>query len=393
MKDQRLLLRKCLNNNIPANIFQGQDPCAIEILKSAEEIYKKNGCSIEFLYDFGCVRKNFEGYSNEHKGTFIMPKLINARGVKILNNCLYNDIPVIVFQGTDQCAVEIMKSAQNIYMKNGCSSVFLSKFGSFIDTFEEYGKNNVMDIKLPDLSTAEKDLISEDIEVRYLSAVERRDIGYLEDLQRLGYQPSDEVIKAAIRKDSIVISCIGNLSESLQFFAVQVSPYNIQGIPNPKDEVLIAAIQQCPAVFELIDKPSERVKIEAVKFHPNCIQSIPEPSKDVVTAAMLKDPYLVKHCNNVSEIMIKEIVEPYLSFKSAVENDDFSQFIKLKEQGYQPPIEVMKSLSSSFSVNTSVAVQKIFGIEMSSIPTAQLVLDMPTTSMKHHLSNAVEQSL
>ena len=91
--------------------------------------------------------------------------------------------------------------------------------------------------------------------------------------------------------------------------------------------------------------------------------------------------------------MIKEIVEPYLSFKSAVENDDFSQFIKLKEQGYQPPIEVMKSLSSSFSVNTSVAVQKIFGIEMSSIPTAQLVLDMPTTSMKHHLSNAVEQSL
>ena len=52
MKDQKELLKKCLVNDIPAIVFQGSDSCAVEILQAAENIYRKNGCSPEFLIDF-----------------------------------------------------------------------------------------------------------------------------------------------------------------------------------------------------------------------------------------------------------------------------------------------------------------------------------------------------
>lgn len=40
MKDQRLLLRKCQLNEIPAVIFQGKDYCALDIMGAAKDIYK-----------------------------------------------------------------------------------------------------------------------------------------------------------------------------------------------------------------------------------------------------------------------------------------------------------------------------------------------------------------
>lgn len=41
MKDQVKLLRACINNEIPAIVFQGDDKCAPEILEAALRIYKK----------------------------------------------------------------------------------------------------------------------------------------------------------------------------------------------------------------------------------------------------------------------------------------------------------------------------------------------------------------
>lgn len=52
MKDQLRLLRDCINNDRPAVVFQGDDFCAPEILEAAKEIYRKHGCSEEFLFDW-----------------------------------------------------------------------------------------------------------------------------------------------------------------------------------------------------------------------------------------------------------------------------------------------------------------------------------------------------
>lgn len=405
MKDQRLLFRKSQLNNIPAIIIQGRDRCAAEILSSAEDIYRKNGCSTEFLFDFHRLRRDFEIYSTEYRDNLILPKADYIIDKHILNECIYQDIPVIVFQGTDGCAAEILKSAEKIYLKNGCDQEFLAGFQSYITSFEEYAEKNMSDIKLPKLSESEKDFVMEDMEYEFISAVDKKDVAYLEHLGKLGYQPSDDIMLSAMNKDPFVIGYFENLSERVQLAAIDKSAYAIQGISNPTDRVLISAIRKSPGVFELIDRPSEKVKIEAVKIDPNCLAFIPDPSKEVVLAATIADPEIFRYCNNIPNAVIKEVVEPYIDFKESVENHDFAQLIKLKEQGYLPSKQEIQSLSSSFSGSTSVAVQKIFGIEMSAIPTAQLVLDLTTdgiqlarnesvgSGFEHHLSSSVEQSI
>lgn len=69
------------------------------------------------------------------------------------------------------------------------------------------------------------------------------------------------------------------------------------------------------------------------------------------------------------EIAIKTVDKPNEvtlmldnEFREAIDKTDFPSLIQLKEQGYQPSKEVLQSLAVSFSVNSLVAVQKIFGL-------------------------------
>lgn len=69
MKDQLALLRKCIIDDIPATVFQGNDTCTVEVLEAAIEIYRKHGASREFLYDFRNVIEDVKDYQkqNPHK--------------------------------------------------------------------------------------------------------------------------------------------------------------------------------------------------------------------------------------------------------------------------------------------------------------------------------------
>lgn len=79
MKDQKELLKKCLVNDIPAIVFQGSDSCAVEILQAAENIYRKNGCSPEFLIDFHeNVVENFRAYQQENSVATKLPDLTTS---------------------------------------------------------------------------------------------------------------------------------------------------------------------------------------------------------------------------------------------------------------------------------------------------------------------------
>lgn len=75
MKDQVKLLRACINNEIPAIVFQGDDKCAPEILEAALRIYKKNGCSAEFVYDFQLLINEVKAYQKESPNTVKIPGL------------------------------------------------------------------------------------------------------------------------------------------------------------------------------------------------------------------------------------------------------------------------------------------------------------------------------
>lgn len=75
MKDQLRLLRDCINGDIPAVVFQGDDRCAPEILEAAKEIYRKNGCSEEFLYDWQLLIDEVKAYQSESPDIIKLPKL------------------------------------------------------------------------------------------------------------------------------------------------------------------------------------------------------------------------------------------------------------------------------------------------------------------------------
>lgn len=75
MKDQLRLLRDCINHDIPAVVFQGDDSCAPEILEAAKEIYRKHGCSAEFLYDWQLLVDEVKAYQAESPRTVKLPRL------------------------------------------------------------------------------------------------------------------------------------------------------------------------------------------------------------------------------------------------------------------------------------------------------------------------------
>ena len=75
MKDQVRLLRDCIHHDIPAVVFQGDDSCAPEILEAAKEIYRRRGCSEEFLYDWQLLIDEVKAYQRESPQTVKLPKL------------------------------------------------------------------------------------------------------------------------------------------------------------------------------------------------------------------------------------------------------------------------------------------------------------------------------
>lgn len=48
--------------------------------------------------------------------------------IRLLRECVKNEIPAIVFQGDDSCTLEILEAAHAIYAKHGTTKEFLYDF-------------------------------------------------------------------------------------------------------------------------------------------------------------------------------------------------------------------------------------------------------------------------
>ncbi|MBP1616037.1 MAG: hypothetical protein H6Q13_3485 [Bacteroidetes bacterium] len=75
IKDQLKLLKTCLNNDVPAIVFQGDDAAVVDVLEAAIIIYKKKGCSEEFLLDFQSLIEEVKAYQEEFPKKIKVPKL------------------------------------------------------------------------------------------------------------------------------------------------------------------------------------------------------------------------------------------------------------------------------------------------------------------------------
>lgn len=87
MKDQRKLLNDCIKNDVPAVVFQGTDSCAVEILKAALEIYRKKGCSEEFIFDLELLIKEIIAFQSENPEQVKLAK-IDAAQIAIIKDII-----------------------------------------------------------------------------------------------------------------------------------------------------------------------------------------------------------------------------------------------------------------------------------------------------------------
>lgn len=71
--------------------------------------------------------------------------------LKLLRDCLKDEIPAVVFQGDDACAIEILEEAQRIYQERGCSPEFIQDWQSLIDEVRTYQESSPGTVKLPAL--------------------------------------------------------------------------------------------------------------------------------------------------------------------------------------------------------------------------------------------------
>ena len=65
MKDQKAILFKCLQNDIPAFVIAGTDACAIEAIKAYADVAIEKGCSSEFINDMVLVIREFEHFQTD----------------------------------------------------------------------------------------------------------------------------------------------------------------------------------------------------------------------------------------------------------------------------------------------------------------------------------------
>lgn len=92
MKDQLRLLRDCITHYIPAVVFQGDDSCAPEILEAAMDIYRKHGCSEEFLYDWQLLINEVKAYQAENTERVKLPKLSDTEKELVREDMIKKEI-------------------------------------------------------------------------------------------------------------------------------------------------------------------------------------------------------------------------------------------------------------------------------------------------------------
>ena len=75
MKDQKQLLLKSLNNDVPVFVICGTDENAVETMQKYFEIAKKNGCDNAFLQDMKLVIEDFKAFQRQEPEKVKLPDM------------------------------------------------------------------------------------------------------------------------------------------------------------------------------------------------------------------------------------------------------------------------------------------------------------------------------
>ena len=105
----------------------------------------------------------------EKKTKYICTKKKMKDQIKLLRECVRNEIPAIVFQGDDSCTVEVLEAAHDIYKRHGATQEFLYDFQLLIEDVKAYQTENPVNVRLADLSQSETELVREEMKKKGLN--------------------------------------------------------------------------------------------------------------------------------------------------------------------------------------------------------------------------------
>jgi hypothetical protein len=75
MKDQRRLLNKCIEEEIPFMVISGKDICSVPTLVKYLEEAKKQKCDPEFIADFSLLLNDFIQFQKQEPEKIEKPNL------------------------------------------------------------------------------------------------------------------------------------------------------------------------------------------------------------------------------------------------------------------------------------------------------------------------------
>ena len=75
MKDQKQLLLKSMNNDVPVFVICGTDKNAIETMEQYYQIAQKSGCTEDFLEDMRLVINDFKAFREQEPEKVKLPDM------------------------------------------------------------------------------------------------------------------------------------------------------------------------------------------------------------------------------------------------------------------------------------------------------------------------------
>ncbi len=113
--------------------------------------------------------------------------------------------------------------------------------------------------------------------------------------------PTEDMKKAALKGNGMMIKFMKKPSVELQRLAVKSDPLSIEHIDNLDEEVAISSVRALWNSLKYIKNPNEKIIEEAVKSKGWAIQYVENPSEELKLLAVNKDYDAIKYIKNPSE--------------------------------------------------------------------------------------------
>jgi hypothetical protein len=364
MKDQKQLLLKSLNNDVPVFVICGTDENAIETMEKYFQIAQKNGCDNAFLQDMKLVIEDFKAFRVQEPEKVKLPDMSPQIEVPLYKSIEkekseetpepYIQIPTKkneaeVEQGINDCLKQLQKTGSindidNLPYNSICDDArqFINnKFSDEIDRFDilfklpdeiksdyewmDYQASASCRLKAGDLleskgllpnGTTEGMLTEEGWNVFSLREEQNNSsLIYLEAVKQNGHfleyieKQTPELCRLAIQQDSVCIAYVKEQTPELCLEAVKDDGYNLKYVKEQTPEICMSAVKQEPLSLRFVNVQTPDVCIAAIKRNVEAFKNVKEQTPEICLELVRKDGWSLKHIKDQTREICLEAIK------------------------------------------------------------------------------------